>query len=205
MSASPAGWTCGRCSGGNELAALDCSTCGTRLGPGARVAVDGAELAGGDWTTLVLAPLWIFFSVAGADGRVDDDEVRALRRPRSWRDASDDALFLDVGRTVLADFWGVVDLYQGDGRPPRVGLADTATLLDKLFSAPRSAAYRHALMRLGITVARASSGQILNLGRRVHRDEHRALVAIGDRLGLSDEALRDLGLTPLAGERSAPE
>lgn len=158
--------------------------------------VSGLEMTGRDWVTLLLAPLWVFFGVAGADGRVSDSEVGTLRSLDRRVAGTEDALFLRVASVLRADFWGVVERHSADGRSVRRGLTDVRGVLESRLPAARAERVRIALAHIGVSVARASSLSFLGLGRRIHEDEMRVLGEIASALGLTEEERRDLGLPP---------
>lgn len=189
-------WTCGECGGLNPANRVVCGSCEQPLGEGARVEVAGVELAGRDWMTLLLAQLWVFFSVAGADGRVDDAEVSRLRYLDRGDAERDDPLLGAMASALRADFWGVVDRHTNDRRSVQTGLSEVRSILDEKLSAPRAAGLRVGLVRLGVAVAAASGLGFLGLGRRIRDEEASVLTKVSDALGLSEEERRRAELPP---------
>ncbi|MBW3535555.1 MAG: hypothetical protein KY453_10130 [Gemmatimonadetes bacterium] len=196
MSPSVDRWTCATCGRENPVKTLLCAGCGRPLGSDDAVEISGVQMTGRDWGTLLLAPLWVFFGVAGADGRVDHSEVATLRDLHRHAERTDEPLFLAIATVLRADFWGVVDRHETDGRSVRRGLADTRGVLEARLSAPRAERIRVALVRVGVSVARASTLSFLGMGSRIHDDEMRVLGDIAAALGLTGSERRDLGLPP---------
>lgn len=187
-------WACGRCGRVNPVVVLQCSSCERPLGDADRVAVAGLELPGQEWMTLLLAQLWVFFGVAGADGSVDDAEISRLRfRGRKALD-QEDPLVVAMRALLREDFWGLVERHGHDRRSVQAGLDDVRRILETHLPSERAARVRVGVIRLGVSVAAASGLRLFGLGRRIQADEAIVLGKMAAVLGLSEEERRTAGL-----------
>ncbi|MEN8376472.1 MAG: hypothetical protein ABFS34_13585, partial [Gemmatimonadota bacterium] len=111
-----------------------------------------ANLTDSDRTTLSYAALWVFSTVAGSDGSVDEAEVDALAElverapPRSS----------ELLRAVLADVSSggsrVLGGYAADGRSADEGLRRVAAILDLNWPPETGQDFKRGLLEIGRAV-----------------------------------------------------
>ncbi len=169
-----------------------CASCGAAPGEGDPVEVGELALTSAQWRTFLLAPLWVFFRTAGADGTMDDPEVMALQRLDAGRVGSDDPLLAEVLRCLRSDFWGAVDVHHVDGRGPEAGLRAVRVLVEARLPEERGRRLLAALTRIGVVVSEASRRHVF--GPRIDKKEQAAVLRIARTLGLGDDEIASLGL-----------
>ena len=189
---SPEGWTCGRCRHPNGSVVLQCGRCERALADADAIVVAGVEMPGREWLTLLLAQLWLFFAVAGADGHVDDAEIARVR----WvhRARGGDPLLAAMKAVLEDDFWGLVERHGADRRSVPAGLADVRAVLASRLPEARASQVRIGLLALGVSVAGASGRSVFALRRRIQPDEAVVLGKAADALGATEEERRAAGL-----------
>jgi hypothetical protein len=145
-----------------------------------------ANLTEADRTTLSYAALWVFSTVAGSDGRIDEAEVDAILAELVKRAPPRDSELL---RTVLSDVSSdgsrTLGGYAADGRSADEGLRRVAAILDLNWSRETGQDFKRGLLDIGRAVASASGG-LLGLGNRTSGSETKALEVIARQLGVRD-------------------
>jgi hypothetical protein len=146
------------------------------------VAVDRAPRAS-QLTALQLAPFVVFILVAGADGTVDQGELRAL--PGGLRTLAQETTILGeaVEVAMQADAEETLRLVRGMGLSGWVTtLSAVRVAIDDVLDPRAANAEKQALFALGHMIADASGG-FMGFGR-VDADEKRALALIAATLGI---------------------
>jgi hypothetical protein len=109
-----------------------------------------------EWQTLMFGPLWAFSAIAGADGKIDDAETKALIKEISDAPILKAPLAREVFLAIAVDFPTLLPAYQADTRNAYAGLRDVATLLTRV-DAKQAAMFKFSIMAVGKNVAEASS------------------------------------------------
>ncbi|MGB9777478.1 MAG: hypothetical protein ACPLYD_14785 [Anaerolineae bacterium] len=111
-----------------------------------------------EWETLQFAPLWIFVMVAGADRKLEKDEVAALARELGEAHLYRNDLAREVFGSVAKAFPQVWPAFQADPRDVMVGLLDVVAALRKI-DASEAEGFKRALIYLGSKIAEAGGGK----------------------------------------------
>ncbi|HNT54181.1 MAG TPA: hypothetical protein PKG95_05675 [Anaerolineaceae bacterium] len=135
-----------------------------------------------EWKLLQFSALWVFQTVAVADGKIDEGEVRALGRELSEAHLYHNALASQTLQTLSDDFGAIYKLFKADERGARAGLAAVADLVEERVGLDEARSFKLALLLLGRNIARAEGGGFLGLGERTSEQEKAALVVIASAL-----------------------
>ena len=135
-----------------------------------------------EWKLLQFSALWVFQTVAVADGKIDETEVRALGRELSEAHLYHNPLASQTLQTLADDFNAIYKLFKTDERGPRDGLAAVADLVEERMGMDEARRFKMALLLLGRNIALAEGGGFLGLGERTSEQEKAALVTIASAL-----------------------
>lgn len=131
------------------------------------------------WQTLQFASLWTFTAVAGADGSVDEKEMRALAKELQEAMLFKEPLVREVLMAVVADLGGCLQAFRADKRDILKGLTEVADLLDAKAAPDEAQGFKRAMLLIGINVAKASGGSFFGLfGNKVSDKEKAALALV---------------------------
>jgi len=128
-----------------------------------------------EWQLLKLLPFQVFVLVAGADGRIDKEEIaqlqKDLRDAPFYKDALHRELFIDiVSSDINALILEVADVSKLVERANRM-----KTVLKQKLTPDEYQSFLGSMFINGLKVARASGGGVLGLGDKVSEEEKRAL------------------------------
>ena len=128
-----------------------------------------------EWQLLKLLPFQVFVLVAGADGRIDKEEIaqlqKDLRDAPFYKDALHKELFIDiVSSDINALIREVADVSKLAERASRM-----KTVLRQKLTPQEYQSFLGSMFINGLKVARASGGGVLGLGDKVSEEEKRAL------------------------------
>jgi len=156
----------------------------------------GISLTGQELETLLYAPLWVFFAVAGADGKLDDFEAAAMNQELRSAEQYNQPLFRQVMSALREHFDSLQPRFMADPRNCAEGLRDVRRLLDAKLAADQAAAFKQSLLYLGRTTAEAGGpgapgGGVLQMPKASF-DEQDVLIDISIMLGLQE------GVRPLS-------
>ena len=130
-----------------------------------------------EWELLKLLPFQVFILVAGADGRIDKEEVAQLqkdfREAPFYKDALHKELFIDI---LSSD---INALIKEAGNVTRLAerTSQIKALLKQKLTPEEYQRFVGSMFINGVKVARASGGGVLGLGDKVSAEEKRALAA----------------------------
>lgn len=111
-----------------------------------------------EWETLQFAPLWIFAMVAGADRKVEKDEIAALARELAEARLYRNDLAREVFGSVADGFQKVWPAFQADPRDVVAGLQEVVVALRKV-DASEAEGFKRSLIYLGSKIAEAGGGK----------------------------------------------
>lgn len=132
-----------------------------------------------EWETITFAPLWTFSAVAGADGKIDGQEMAALGKEISEALLYKDEFTREVLSAIAVSMATIMPAYAHDKRNALEGLEEAARVLDKKMPGGQADAFKRAMLGLGIEVAKASGPM---LGDKVSGDEKTAIVLVATLL-----------------------
>lgn len=107
--------------------------------------------------TLQFTPLWVFFAVAAADGKVDKVEVDVFVNELSEADLFKEPLAREVLQSVRGDFGNIWKAFQADVRNVVTGLTQVADLLDRKVSPQIAYNFKAAMLMIGFNVSEATT------------------------------------------------
>ena len=128
-----------------------------------------------EWQLLKLLPFQVFVLVAGADGRVDKEEVaqlqKDLRDAPFYKDPLHRELFVDI---LSSDINSLIrEAADATKLPARA--SQMKTILQQKLTPEEYQRFIGSMFINGVKVARASGGGVLGLGDKVSEEEKRAL------------------------------
>lgn len=131
-----------------------------------------------EWRTLQFTPLWVFYAVAAADGKVDQKEVEALVIELSQAHLFKEPLARDVLMSLGNDFENVLRLFQADSRNAGRGLVEAANLLDRKVPPQTAYNFKAAMLMIGYNVSESTGKGFLGFGQKALDQKHQALDAV---------------------------
>lgn len=150
-----------------------------------------------DWNTLVYSVLWVFHSVAGADGIIDKKEQLALRTICQKAGALNSALAEEVLIEIEQGIGNYFRQSMNDQRDFRVGLAEAVSVLNKNLPIEKNLNFRKILLAVGFYIGNVSGeGE----GTKLSKEE---LKVIGVLAGLLQLSKDDMNRSPTVSELMA--
>ena len=142
-----------------------------------------------EWELLKVLPFQVFVMVAGADGRVDKDELaqlkKDLRDAPCYKDPLHRELFVDIlSSDIKALIKEATDVSKFTERVNRM-----KAILKKKLTPSEYQRFVGSMFINGLKIARASGGGLLGLGDKVSKEEKLALVAFAAMFNLDMESL----------------
>lgn len=116
------------------------------------------KLTSEEWTTLQIAPIWVFFAVADADGIIDKKEKAAMQKIVMNADNFSSEIAGDVLRSLQPDAEILFQMLKEDTRSVKDGLTDVADILDAKFDEREAVAFKKAMVAIGVYIGEASGG-----------------------------------------------
>lgn len=110
-----------------------------------------------EWETLQFAPLWLFVMIAGADRKIQKQEVAALAKELAEAHLYRNNLAREVFGSVAADLGRIWPAFGADPRGVVEGLQEVVQVLRKI-DASEAEGFKRALIFLGSKVAEAGGG-----------------------------------------------
>jgi len=128
-----------------------------------------------EWQLLKLLPFQVFVLVAGADGRIDKEEVaqlqKDLRDAPFYKDPLHRELFIDIlSSDINALITEAADVTKLAARASQM-----KAILQQKLTPEEYQRFVGSMFINGVKVARASGGGVLGLGDKVSEEEKRAL------------------------------
>jgi hypothetical protein len=128
-----------------------------------------------EWQLLKLLPFQVFVLVAGADGRIDKEEVAQLQK--DLRDAPfyKDVLHRELFVDILSSDINALIKEAADATKLAERAGKMKAILQQKLTPEEYQRFVGSMFINGLKVARASGGGILGLGDKVSEEEKRAL------------------------------
>jgi len=140
-----------------------------------------------EWQTIQFGIMWVFRGVAGADGKIDKDEQRALTKVVDSGDKFNNAFVSELFGSMKVNPGQIFRLSINDPRDFKRGLQEVAEILDQKASGADSLLYKKIITAVGIYVAN-SSGE---LGEKNISDEELDILSkLSHYLRLSTSEIR---------------
>jgi uncharacterized protein YegL len=128
--------------------------------------------------TLQFTPLWVFFAIAAADGKVDAKEVDVFVKELSDAHLFKERLARELLMTVRDDFANVWAAFGADSRNVVTGLTQVADLLDRKVPPQVAYNFKAAMLMIGFNVAEATGKGLFGGGQKALAQKHQALDAV---------------------------
>jgi len=140
-----------------------------------------------EWLTLQFGIMWVFRGVAGADGRIDKDEQRALTIVVDAADKFNNSFISELLSSMKTNPGQLFRLSINDPRDFKKGLAEVAEILDQKASGDDALLYKKIITAVGIYVAN-SSGEMGE--KNISEEEVNILSKLSHYLRLSTSDIR---------------
>lgn len=145
-----------------------------------------------EWQLLKLLPFQVFVLVAGADGRIDKEEVaqlqKDLRDAPFYKDPLHRELFIDIlSSDINALITEAADVTKLAARASQM-----KAILQQKLTPEEYQRFVGSMFINGVKVARASGGGVLGLGDKVSEEEKRALALFATMFDLDAANLSKL-------------
>ena len=130
-----------------------------------------------EWELLKLLPFQVFYLVAGADGKIDQEEIGQLQK--DLRDAPfyKDALHKELSLDILSSDIKALIREAGDITKLAERTRQIKAFLKQKLTPEEYQKFLGSMFMNGVKIARASGGGVLGLGDKVSAEEKRALAA----------------------------
>jgi uncharacterized tellurite resistance protein B-like protein len=152
------------------------------------------KLAPEDWNTLLYSVLWVFHSVAGADGIIDKKEQLALKTICSKAGALGSSLAEEILLVVDENIGTYFRQSMNDQRDFRVGLMEAIKVLNKSIPPEKNLNFRKILLAIGFYIGNVSGeGE----GSKLSKEE---MKVIGMLAGLLQISKDDMNKSPTVSE-----
>lgn len=142
------------------------------------------EFSHDDWETLQFSPLWIFTAVAGADGRVDEEELASLLNDIRRAEIFQSKFIRGILLTLADNLDAVQARFRADTRRMEDGLGEVRRILESKVPADEAHLFKGGLLAIGRNVAMASGGSP-GTTDAVSEEEKKALDAVARLLSVS--------------------
>lgn len=139
-----------------------------------------------EWHLLLCSPILVFLSVAGADGEVDDKEIKSFQKELTLNLVSDSALLQEVMMALLPELPSYTKLVMSGEIDPVTGFSQIKKSLDEKVDAETALSFKMALLKMGKSIAESSGGFLGIFGSKISKEEKQALAALSALLGLID-------------------
>ena len=145
-----------------------------------------------EWQLLKILPFQVFIMVAGADGRIDKDEIAQLQK--DLRDAPfyKDELHKELLIDILSSDINALIKEAGAATKVAERTSQMRTILQQKLTPDEYQRFLGSMFLNGLRVARASGGGALGLGDKVSKEEKGALVTLATIFELDLGSLSNL-------------
>lgn len=145
-----------------------------------------------EWQLLKILPFQVFIMVAGADGRIDKDEIAQLQK--DLRDAPfyKDELHKELLIDILSSDINALIKEAGAATKVVERTNQMRTILKQKLTPDEYQRFLGSMFLNGLKVARASGGGALGLGDKVSKEEKGALITLATIFELDLGSLSNL-------------
>jgi len=140
-----------------------------------------------EWVTLQYAVMWVFHSVAGADGVVDKKEQMALKQLTSNAKKFSNVLLQEVLTSLDSNSGSIFRQSMADPRGYKKGLAGAIAIVNKTLPQEEAISFKKHLIAIGFFIANTSGDKEKV---KVSQEEANIIAALAFNLGLKMEDLK---------------
>lgn len=147
----------------------------------------GEDVNVGDMEILMKMPIYVFFFIAGADGKVDEKETRMFLGMLKNVEHAPSEVFRSITAQLVDQFEAVfADVVEHDFPNLPAAMATARNIIESAIEDPgEKQLYKYCLMTLGKEIASASGG-FLGFGSKISKSERASLEALRDLLGVPE-------------------
>lgn len=147
-----------------------------------------------EWITLQFAVMWIFHSVAGADGVIDKKEQQSLKQLATKSKKFKNHLIKELFESMGDNIGNIFRQSMSDPRGPKKGLAEAIKLIESTLPKEDCIDFKKHLITIGFFVANTSGEKDTS---KVSVEEANIIANLALALGLKIEDMRQ---TPTISE-----
>lgn len=140
-----------------------------------------------EWLTLQYSVMWVFHSVAGADGVIDKKEQMALKQLTSNAKKFNNLLIQEILTSLDANSGTIFRQSMTDPRGYKKGLADAIAIVLKTLPQKEAISFKKHLIAIGFFIANTSGAKE---AAKVSQEEANIIAALAFNLGLKMEDLK---------------
>lgn len=134
------------------------------------------------WDTLALTPLWIFPTIALADGNFDEREREALFSISSVAYKFDNTLLNEIVEYYKHNFDSILKKFYDDNRKIKTALKDVADILEKEVPEEIADNFKKIMLAIGYYIANASGDEFAG---KISPRERKTLVELAKSLRIN--------------------
>ena len=183
-------WRCKVCGNLNRGVDPECLDCCSEewTGTDAQVAVGRRySLTQEQWQAVQRAPLWTFKLVSEIDGNPDRQERQALIAMLNSGMLFDSFLLREACGAVARDVEAALSRHQEDPCSLEEAFCDVGRAVEAALSPSDAEEFKKDLVKLGVTIARASGGGLFGGADKMSEIEARALCFMATVLGVEPD------------------
>ena len=140
-----------------------------------------------EWITLQFSFIWMFQAIAGADGKIDIDELDAMNFIQVNADSIEDKLTREILKSMNVNFHEVTVRYNIDPRTIRTGLRETANIIENKMGHDSAVDYKKTLLAIGAYVANSSGDAFSSM---ISNEESQTITELSLYMKLSKDEFR---------------
>lgn len=141
-----------------------------------------------EWETLEISVMWMFQAIAGADKKIDIQELDALSFVKDNAHKLDSELLKEILSSVKYNFDDITSIYKFDNREIKSGLREMAEILIQKISSEEALLFKKSLLVLGMYIAFAS-GDVLS--SKMSNEESQTIVELALHMKVSISQYRE--------------
>lgn len=134
------------------------------------------------WNTLALTPLWIFPTIALADGHFDEREREALFSISSVVNEFDNPLLNEIVEYYYHNFDNIQKNFYEDNRKIKNALKDVADILEKEVPEEIATNFKKIMIAIGYFIANASGDEFAG---KISPRERKTLIELAKSLKIN--------------------
>ncbi|MFY8160646.1 MAG: TerB family tellurite resistance protein [Candidatus Kapaibacteriota bacterium] len=140
-----------------------------------------------EWQTLQFSVMWVFHSVAGADGVIDKQEQLALKQLTSNASKFSNHLIKEVLESMDSTSGAIFRQSMTDSRGPKKGLLDVTSIINKTLPQEEATSFKKHLIAIGFFIANTSGDK---QSSKVSKEEANFIASLAFSLGLKMDDLK---------------
>lgn len=141
-----------------------------------------------EWATLEISVMWMFQAIAGADKKIDIQELDALAYIQENAHKLESELLKEILSSVNYNIEDIANIYRYDQREIKSGFREMADLLATKVSPEEALIYKKSLLTVGMYVAFAS-GDLLS--SKMSNEESQTIVELALHMKVSISQYRE--------------